>query len=68
MLLSKVDLLPHLDFDARTCIANARKVNPRIKVIEVSVRTGAGMAAWIAWLRAARTLAFPHGEIAAAAR
>ena len=62
MLLSKVDLLPHVDFDARICVANARKVNPRIKVIEVSARSGTGMAAWIAWLMAARTLAFPSAE------
>lgn len=68
MLLSKVDLLPHVDFDAKACVANARKVNPRIKVIEVSAKTGAGMAAWIAWLQAARTLAFPSGEVAAATR
>jgi hydrogenase nickel incorporation protein HypB len=68
MLLSKVDLLSYLDFDSRVCLANARKINPRIKVIEVSARTGAGMAAWIAWLRAARTLAFPNGEAMTAAR
>jgi hydrogenase nickel incorporation protein HypB len=66
MLLSKVDLLPHIDFDAKACVANARKVNRRIKVIEVSAKTGTGMAAWIAWLRAARTLAFPNGETKAA--
>lgn len=66
MLLSKVDLLPHIDFDAKACVANARKINPRIKVIEVSARTGAGMAAWIAWLQAARTLSFPNGEVTAA--
>lgn len=61
MLLSKVDLLPHLDFDTEACVAAARRVNPHIKVLEVSARTGAGMAAWIAWLQAARTLAFPGG-------
>jgi hydrogenase nickel incorporation protein HypB len=66
MLLSKVDLLPHLDFDAKACVANARKINPRIKVLEVSAKTGAGIAAWIAWLQAARTLAFPGGEVTAA--
>ncbi len=68
MLLSKVDLLPHIDFDAKACVANARRVNPRIKVIEVSARTGTGMAAWIAWLQAARTLAFPNTEVMAASR
>jgi hydrogenase nickel incorporation protein HypB len=68
MLLSKVDLLPHIDFDAKACVANARRVNPRIKVIEVSARTGAGMAAWTAWLHAARTLAFPNAEVVAVSR
>jgi hydrogenase nickel incorporation protein HypB len=64
MLLSKIDLLPHVDFDAKACVANARRINPRITVIEVSARTGAGMAAWIGWLQAARTLAFPTRESA----
>lgn len=57
MLLNKVDLLPHLDFDVEACIAYARKVNPTIEVIQVSARTGEGMADWLAWIerrRAAR--------------
>jgi hydrogenase nickel incorporation protein HypB len=43
--LNKTDLLPHLDFDVEAAIANARKVNPRIKVLQVSARTGEGMDA-----------------------
>lgn len=57
MLLNKVDLLPHLDFDVEACIAYARRVNPTIEVIQVSARTGEGMADWLAWIerrRAAR--------------
>ncbi len=57
MILNKVDLLPHLDFDVAATIANARKINPRIRVLQVSARTGAGLDEWIAWLTAARTLA-----------
>ena len=57
MVLNKTDLLPHLDFDVDACIANARKVNPRIKVLKVSARTGEGMADWIAWVQAARRMA-----------
>lgn len=52
MLLSKSDLLPHLDFDAAKAIANARKVNPDIMVLQVSARSGEGMAEWYGWLRA----------------
>ncbi|KAB2920501.1 MAG: hydrogenase nickel incorporation protein HypB [Hyphomicrobiaceae bacterium] len=59
LLLSKVDLLPHLDFDVEACVANARRINRRIKVLPVSAKTGEGMEAWIAWLDAARMLAFP---------
>ena len=57
MVLNKTDLLPHLDFDVDACIANARKVNPRIKVLKVSARRGEGMADWIAWVQAARRMA-----------
>ena len=57
MVLNKCDLLPHLDFDASLCEANARRVNPRIEVMRVSARTGEGMEAWLAWLgRGARPL------------
>lgn len=57
MLLNKIDLLPHLDFDVHQAIANARKVNPRIRAIRVSARTGEGMAEWLNWLSGARAMA-----------
>jgi hydrogenase nickel incorporation protein HypB len=50
MLLNKVDLLPHLDFDAEKCKEMARKVNPDILIFEVSSKTGEGMEAWYQWL------------------
>ena len=54
MLLGKVDLLPHLDFDVERCFAMARRVNPRIELIRVSAKSGAGLAEWYAWIRRAR--------------
>ena len=51
MLLNKIDLLPHLKFDAEKCIAYARQVNPAIRIFRVSAETGDGMAAWYGWLR-----------------
>jgi hydrogenase nickel incorporation protein HypB len=50
MVLNKCDLLPHLDFDADLCEANARRVNPGIRVLRLSARSGEGMDSWIAWL------------------
>ena len=50
MLLNKVDLLPHLAFDVERCLANARRVNPAIEILQVSATTGQGMDAWLAWI------------------
>ena len=50
LLLNKTDLLPHLDFDVSKVIASARNVNPSVEVIQVSAKTGDGMAEWYAWL------------------
>jgi len=50
MLLNKVDLLPHLSFDVERCLANARRVNPAIEILQVSATSGAGMAPWLAWI------------------
>ncbi|MDC8786137.1 hydrogenase nickel incorporation protein HypB [Roseateles koreensis] len=50
MLLNKVDLLPHLNFDLQRCIAAARRVNPGIEILQLSATTGQGMDAWLNWL------------------
>lgn len=57
MILNKIDLLPHLDFDVDKCIAFARRVNPDIKVIQLSARTGEGMEEWLGWIADARRAA-----------
>jgi len=50
MLLNKVDLLPHLDFDVSVCVAAAVRVNPSIHVLTVSARTGEGLGAFYSWI------------------
>ena len=50
MLLNKVDLLPHLNFDVERCLANARRVNPAIEILQVSATSGAGMDEWLGWI------------------
>ncbi len=54
LLLNKVDLLPHLDFDVERCLGYARRIRPDLEVLRVSARTGEGLDAWIAWIEAAR--------------
>ncbi|TCO76351.1 hydrogenase nickel incorporation protein HypB [Plasticicumulans lactativorans] len=53
LLLNKIDLLPYVDFDLARCRDYARRVNPDVAILEVSARTGAGLDAWLDWLRAA---------------
>jgi hydrogenase nickel incorporation protein HypB len=50
MLLNKIDLLPHLDFDVDRCVEMARRVRPDASLFQLSARTGTGMDAWYEWL------------------
>jgi hydrogenase nickel incorporation protein HypB len=52
VLLNKIDLEPYLDADVATYVEHVHLVNPHALVLPLSARTGAGMAAWYAWLRA----------------
>ena len=57
MILNKVDLLPYLTFDVAKCVEFARRVNPKLEVMQVSATSGAGMEAWLGWLLAGLGLA-----------
>ena len=50
MVLNKIDLLPHLQFDVARFLDCARRVNPRLEVVQVSAVTGEGLPDWYAWL------------------
>jgi len=50
-LITKVDLLPHLDFDIDTAIGYLRDVNPDIEIVLTSARSGQGLDAWYDILR-----------------
>ena len=54
MILNKTDLLPYLDFDVEKCIGFAKQVNPDIKVLKLSAKSGEGMSEWLAWLNDGR--------------
>ncbi|MFY3743077.1 hydrogenase nickel incorporation protein HypB [Anaeromyxobacter sp. Red801] len=54
VLVTKVDLVPHLDVDLPKLRDAIAHVMPTAKVIELSARTGEGMDRWIAWLEELR--------------
>ncbi|AVH73090.1 hydrogenase nickel incorporation protein HypB [Nostoc sp. 'Lobaria pulmonaria (5183) cyanobiont'] len=50
MILTKIDLLPYVDFDVQKCIEYAKQINPQIQIFQVSATTGTGLEKWYAWL------------------
>lgn len=50
-LINKIDLLPYLDYDVKLSIDYAKRVNPNLEFIEISVKTGKGMDEWYNWLK-----------------
>jgi hydrogenase nickel incorporation protein HypB len=50
VLINKIDLLPHLDFDLDKFLYNLDAVNPGVVRILVSARTGEGIEEWRDWL------------------
>jgi len=57
MILNKVDLLPHLNFDVEKCIDYARQVNPDIRVLQLSATAGDGLDEWYDWVSRRRDAA-----------
>jgi hydrogenase nickel incorporation protein HypB len=50
VLVNKIDLLPHLDFDLEKFLHNLDAVHPDVPRLLVSARTGEGVEAWRDWL------------------
>ena len=50
MILSKVDLLPFLDFNTEQVIEYAKRVNPNLEILQVSAKTGEGLGLWQDWI------------------
>src|SRR5215207_5311806 len=50
VLVNKVDLLEHLDFDMEQFLGNLNAVNPGVPRILISARTGQGVEEWCSWL------------------
>jgi hydrogenase nickel incorporation protein HypB len=51
LLINKIDALDYFDFDFEAVKERVTKLNPAIKVIPISAKTGAGIGEWADWLR-----------------
>ncbi len=51
LLINKIDVLPYFDFDLEACKKYVWKLNPKMKIIPFSARTGEGLDEWTDWLR-----------------
>jgi len=50
-VITKIDLLPHLDVDEAALRENVAAVNPKLAVFALSARTGEGLAAWVDYVK-----------------
>jgi hydrogenase nickel incorporation protein HypB len=59
VVLTKMDLLPHVDFDLDAFAAAVKATMPEPAILPVSARTGQGIDLWIAWLAERRAALVP---------
>src|SRR5215211_6907047 len=55
VLVNKIDLLPHLDFDLDKFLYHLEAVHPGVQRMLVSAKTGEGIDGWRSWLQRAAT-------------
>jgi hydrogenase nickel incorporation protein HypB len=51
VLVNKVDLLPYLDFDIDAFNKAVTGLNPDVKILGISCKTGEGLETWLSWLQ-----------------
>lgn len=51
LLITKIDLAPYLDVDINRIEENVKQMNPHVKIIAISAKTGAGLNTWLDWVR-----------------
>jgi len=52
LVLNKIDLLPHVQFEPAQAFERARALNPQVRTFELSATGGQGVESFCAWLRA----------------
>jgi hydrogenase nickel incorporation protein HypB len=53
-IINKTDLLPYVDFSVDKCKEYALRVNPGLEFLEISAKTGEGLAGWYSWIKKQR--------------
>ena len=66
VVVNKTDLLPYVDFDVEAFTAYARSLNPGVRVLPLSAKTGEGVDDWYAWLTADGPLTPPRRALSRA--
>ena len=51
LLLNKMDLAPHLEVDIDKIRRDSLSLNPKLKIFELSCKTGQGIPEWIEWIK-----------------
>jgi hydrogenase nickel incorporation protein HypB len=51
LVLNKIDLLPYTNANIEKIKKNSQALNPKLKIFEVSCKTGEGLNKWIKWLQ-----------------
>lgn len=51
LLVNKIDTMPYFDFNLEKLTERVTKLNPDIKIIPISAKTGEGINDWALWLR-----------------
>ncbi|PNW34362.1 UNVERIFIED_CONTAM: hydrogenase accessory protein HypB [Euhalothece sp. KZN 001] len=50
LLITKMDLAPHLEVNLKQIENNVREINPHVTIIPVSGKTGEGLNIWLSWV------------------
>ena len=51
LLINKIDAMDYFDFDIEAVKERVKKLNPNIKIIPISAKTGEGTSEWADWIR-----------------
>lgn len=62
LILTKIDLIPHVPFDLDLFRADVKRLNPDVTLLELSSTSGQGMQAWVEWVKSRMICASGHAE------
>jgi len=51
LLVNKMDAMSFFNFDLQAMTERVKKLNPNVKIIPISAKTGEGIAEWVDWIR-----------------